>query len=348
MRILLATVKVPFIKGGAELLAGELFTELENAGHRVDMVEMPFKWYPPEVLVDSMLSSACVDLTEANGQATDLVIGLKFPAYLARCRKMNLWLLHQHRQAYELWGTEFGDLEHAPNGRATRELIQRADVNALSAIERRFTISRNVSNRLLHYSGIDSKPLYHPPPGHERFHSERQGDYLFFPSRVNRTKRQELAIEAMAHTQSDVRLVIAGQSDHDDYARHVAGRAQQLGVEGKVEFRGPVTEEEKISLYANCLGVLYPPYNEDYGYITLEGILSRKPVISCTDSGGPSEFIESGVTGLLTEPSPLALAVAMDALFEDRQGAARMGEAGRQSYSDKKIGWENVVDELTQ
>ena len=40
-----------------------------------------------------------------------------------------------------------------------------------------------------------------------------------------------------------------------------------------------------------ALGVIFPPLDEDYGYVTLEAMLAAKPVITCTDSGGPLEFV---------------------------------------------------------
>ena len=48
-----------------------------------------------------------------------------------------------------------------------------------------------------------------------------------------------------------------------------------------------ISDEEKLRLYANCLGVIYPPLDEDYGYITLEAMLAQKPVVTTRDAGGP-------------------------------------------------------------
>ena len=48
--------------------------------------------------------------------------------------------------------------------------------------------------------------------------------------------------------------------------------------------------------------MLYPPYDEDFGYVTLEAFLSRKPVITATDSGGPNEFVVDGVNGFVRAP----------------------------------------------
>ena len=48
MRIAIAMVQVPFIRGGAEIHAEMLRDELKKRGHQVDIVTIPFKWYPGE------------------------------------------------------------------------------------------------------------------------------------------------------------------------------------------------------------------------------------------------------------------------------------------------------------
>jgi glycosyltransferase involved in cell wall biosynthesis len=86
--------------------------------------------------------------------------------------------------------------------------------------------------------------------------------------------------------------------------------------------------------------------DEDYGYVTLEAMLASKPVITCTDSGGPLEFVCDGETGLITEPTPQGLATAMDRLWGDRAQAKALGESGRAYYSSQKISWATVVQRL--
>ena len=44
MRILIATVQVPFIRGGAEIHAEGLRDALRNAGHEAEILAIPFKW----------------------------------------------------------------------------------------------------------------------------------------------------------------------------------------------------------------------------------------------------------------------------------------------------------------
>ena len=108
---------------------------------------------------------------------------------------------------------------------------------------------------------------------------------------------------------------------------------------------GRVSEEELLSGYANSLGVFFAPYDEDYGYVTLEAMLSGKPVITCTDSGGPLEFVDPE-TGFVVEPEPENVAAAVDAMYSDRQGAVDKGQAGLQKYHRMNISWDNVVSKL--
>jgi glycosyltransferase involved in cell wall biosynthesis len=99
-------------------------------------------------------------------------------------------------------------------------------------------------------------------------------------------------------------------------------------------------------LYARSLGVVYPPLDEDYGYVTLEAMLSRKPVITCSDSGGPLEFVVNRQTGLVAEPAVESLAAAMDEIWGARNAARQWGEAGRQLYEDMRIEWPYVLERL--
>lgn len=209
-----------------------------------------------------------------------------------------------------------------------------------------FTNSENVSRRLRDYSGIESRPLYHPPSNADKFHSADPEDYLFFPSRLSPNKRQHRVLEALAQTQYPVRVCFAHSADHVSYIGTLRDLVHSFGLADRVTFVGNVSEEEKRELYAHALGVIYPPVDEDYGYVTLEAMLASKPVITCTDSGGPLEFVQDGETGLVVEPTPAALATALDQIWEDRARAQAMGEAGRALYDSLGIAWPNVIERL--
>jgi glycosyltransferase involved in cell wall biosynthesis len=346
VRILITTVQVPFIRGGAEILAEGLRDALRSEGHEAEIVAIPFKWYPPERILDQMLACRLLDITESTGMTIDRVIGLKFPAYFIPHANKVLWIVHQHRTAYDLWDHTLSDLIRLPNGSQIRGAIREADARLLPEAKEIFTISRNVSHRLKQYCGIDSTPVYNPPQNAASFYNAAAEDYFFFPSRITPTKRQILVLEALAETRRSVRVRFAGPVDQPPYGEALKVHAKKLKVHDRVEWLGPLSEEEKRRQYASALGVIFPPINEDYGYVTLEAMLSSKPVITCVDSGGPLEFVRSNETGLVTEATSMALAAAMDTLWQDRAQAGAMGQAGRAQYDRQKISWHEVVRRL--
>jgi glycosyltransferase involved in cell wall biosynthesis len=346
MRILIATTQVPFIRGGAEILAEGLLGALRTQGHEAEIVAIPFKWYPPERVLDQMLACRLLDVTESGGTPIDLVIGLKFPAYLMPHPSKVLWLLHQFRTAYDLWDNPYGDLNLFPNGPQVRDAIQGTDQRLIPEAKAVFTISKNVSSRLWHYCGIDSTPLYHPPAHAEDFYCAAADDYLFYPSRLAPLKRQALVLEALAHTHAPVCVRFAGSADEPRYGAELAALARDLDVDQRVEWLGQVSEAEKRALYARALGIIFPPVDEDYGYVTLEAMLASKPLITCRDSGAPLEFVRAEKTGLITDASPEAMADAMDRLWEDHDLARALGEAGRKRYDSLAISWRTVVERL--
>lgn len=347
MRILIVTTQVPFIRGGAELHAEGLQRALTAAGHEAEIVAIPFKWYPPEKVLDHMLACRLIDLTEVAGTRVDLLIGLKFPAYLVSHPNKVIWILHQHRTAYELWDhPTLGDLAFFPDGAQVRDVIRGADRQLIPQAKAVFANSKNVARRLDKYCGISAAPLYHPPPHADQFYCAPPEDYLFFPSRLCIPKRQALTLEALAQTRRPVQIRFAGVPDNPQYLKELQSLARKLHVEGRVRWLGQITEEEKRRQYAHAIGVIYPPIDEDYGYVTLEALLAAKPLITCTDSGGPLEFVTDRRNGLIVEPKPAALAGAMDALWAERALAEEWGAAGRKLYDGLDINWPHVVKKL--
>ena len=76
-------------------------------------------------------------------------------------------------------------------------------------------------------------------------------------------------------------------------------------------------------LYRDALAVLYVPYDEDYGLVTVEAMACGKPVVTTHDSGGPLEFVIDAENGFVTRPEPQALAERIDQLASDPDLARR-------------------------
>jgi glycosyltransferase involved in cell wall biosynthesis len=341
--VLICTTQVPFTRGGAEAHVDGLRRALIEAGYNAEVVALPFKWYPPAEIMRSALAWRLLDLSEANGKPVDLIIGMKFPAYLVAHQRKVLWIMHQYRAAYNLWDTPFDDLSTYPDGAQVREWIRQADNRLIPEAKRVFANSKTVAERLLRFNKIESQPLYHPPPRAQSLRGGEQGDYIFYPSRLEPQKRQELLIEAARFLETPVKIVLAGGSRD---AKHYESLVKKYNVGDRVCLRGFVEESEMISLYANALGVCYLPFDEDYGYVTLEGMLAGKPVVVASDGGGATEFIEHGREGLIVEPEPRAIAEALDSLYSQRGPSQRMGARGLEKIQAMNLSWNHVVKSL--
>ncbi len=346
MRIIVATAKMPFVSGGAESQVADLEAALVAQGHEVETFVIPFNPTIQEKIPEQMLACRLLNLSAVSNTRVDRLIALKFPAYLIPHPDKVVWLLHQHRSAYDLWDDDAGGLHARPRGFVTREAIRRAD-RVLGSARKVFSNSKNVADRLRNFCEIDSSPLYHPPRGEDKFRCERQlDDHIFFPSRLHPTKRQSLALQALALTQQPVRMRFAGLPDDSEYDKHLQAMADKLQVGSRVEWMKYLSEAEKVDSYARTIAVLYPPLDEDYGYVTLEAMLSSKPVITCRDSGGPLEFVLPNKTGLITEPTPEGLAEALDDLWKNRSRAVEFGAEGRRHYAQLGLSWPQTVKRL--
>jgi glycosyltransferase involved in cell wall biosynthesis len=338
-RILVCTAQVPFASGGAERHAAGLVRAMKAEGHDTDLVQIPFKWYPREEILTSALAWRLVDVAEADGRTVDLVIPMKFPSYLVRHPNKVVWLVHQFRQAYDRFGTADSDFTASPEDTRWRELIEAADRTGLLEARKIFTNARNTAERLRRFNGITAEALYHPPPLAGRYRTEKAQGFALAAGRLDRWKRFDLALAAAAAGKFP--LVIAG--DGPDAAR-LKDVAKRTGA--SVRFAGRVSDEELLGLYATCSAVIFTPVDEDYGYIALEAFLSKKPVVTCSDSGGPLEFVVDGENGRVTDPDGAALAEAVRELLADSTKAAKLGENGFERV--RGISWETALAALLE
>jgi glycosyltransferase involved in cell wall biosynthesis len=330
-RVLVLESQTPFVHGGAEILARELLGALRGHGYEAELVSIPFRDSPREELLAHATAWRLIDLTRALDRPIDAVVATKFPTYFVRHPAKVAWLVHQHRAAYELCGTPFSDFEHTERDVGLRKRLLDQDTTMLRECRGLFSIARTVSARVQKYNQLAATPLYHPPRLAGSIRPGPYGDYFVTVSRLEKVKRIDLAIDAMAHAGGSERTALAA-------------RIEALGLGQRVRLAGRVEDAELIALLAGARALLFTPFEEDYGYVTLEAFLARKPVITTTDAGGPLEFVEHGVNGLVAEPTPEAVAGAVARLAGDASEAATLGEAG---YARARlISWDGVVEQL--
>lgn len=348
MKIVITTVQALFVKGGAEFLADNLVCALKQAGHQVELVKIPFMDRPCEKIEEQIITARLMEVASTWTGQTDLCIGLKFPAYFIPHPNKVIWMLHQHRDAYELFDTSYSNLKNNDIGNEARTIIYNADNRYLPEAKRIYTISEHVSQRLEKYNGIGSVPLYHPCPDMDRFFCKGYEDYILVPSRITQAKRQMLALEALAKTRSNVKLYILGKADHPAEMKKLTDFVEEQHLGERVRFLDYVSQEEKFRLYAKAKAILFVPKEEDYGYITLEAMAASKPVITATDSGGPLEFVEHDKTGMVMQPEAEELARAMDEIWSSNTMAETYGRQAKKKLEEMDVSWNRVVKELVR
>jgi glycosyltransferase involved in cell wall biosynthesis len=332
MDICVCGAQAPFMRGGAEMLMENLADACRRAGHRADIVRLPTAWDRRRIF-DAALAWRLVPVD------ADLVVAINFPSYFVRHPRKVVWLAHQHRVAYDAVDAPWSDFGLDDDALDAQRLLVEWDDRALGEAEALYTISGVVADRLARFNGLRAEPLYHPPPLAESLHPGDAGDYVFCPTRLEGNKRPDLLVDAMAHVQSGTRLVLAGTGSLEPEVRR---RATAYGT--RVDVTGFVADDRLVDLFAGALAVAYVPYDEDYGYVTLQAFLAGKPVVTTSDAGGVLEWVEDGVTGIVTDSDPSAIGAAIDRLAADPAGARQMGEKARARVAD--LSWGPVVERL--
>jgi glycosyltransferase involved in cell wall biosynthesis len=325
-RIVVVTSSPPFVEGGHLVIARELIAACRAAGHAADLVVTPQNRFGRQGA--AYLAAWLTDVgVAADGSAVDHVISLRYPAFAVRHPRHTCWLNHTMREYYDRWDDFAASISWRNRVKESvrRTLVHRADRHFLSrGVQRRFTISATVQARLARWSSIDAEVL-HPPAPARPYRCDDYGDYVFAVSRLTPLKRFDLLLEALAQPAArGIRAVIAGDGEARDA---LVEQRRRLGLEDRVEFTGRLDEPQLLAHYARCRAVAFVPLDEDYGFVTVEAFASRKPVVTCSDSGGPTELVRDQVEGRVVAPTAAALAEALRQLVGDRAAAERMGAA---------------------
>lgn len=342
-RVLVVTSGALFVRGGHLVIAEETCAALRRAGHAAEILITPQNRFGRQL--SAYLATWLTDVGEtADGKPVDRVISFRFPSYAVRHPHHVCWLNHRMREYYDLW-------ERFTRGLGRRgklkEGVRRRLFHALDRylltrnLTRLVAQSRTIQERLRRFGGIPSELLY-PPPPERPYRTDGYGDYVFAVSRLHPLKRMDLLVEAAAAMkEGGLRLKLAGEGEQEPLLRE---RIRALGLESRVELLGAVTEAELVEHYARCRAVYFAPRSEDYGFVTLEAFRSGKPVLTAPDSGGPAELVRDGQNGWVADPTPVAMAAALDAVAAD---AAEAERRGRQALLDSKAHtWDHAIEAL--
>jgi glycosyltransferase involved in cell wall biosynthesis len=344
-RVLVVTSGALFVRGGHLTIAEETAAAVRRAGHLAEVLVTPQNRFGRQA--SAYLSTWMTDVSQtADGHPVDQVISLRFPSYAVRHPHHTCWLNHRMREYYDLWERFVRGLGRKGKLKegVRRKAFHAADHWLLTKnVTRLLAQSRTIQSRLRRFGNIPSEVLY-PPPPERPYRTDGYGDYVFAVSRLHALKRLDLLVEAAALMKNrSLRILIAGEGE--ERAR-LEDRMTALGLRDRVFLLGPISDAELVDHYARCRAVYFAPWNEDYGFVTLEAFRSGKAVITTPDSGGPSELVEHEVNGLVAPPTADGIAEALDRLAGDRPLAERLGEGARASAA--RFTWPATVESLVR
>ena len=342
MRIAVVTSSPPFVEGGHLVIARELVRACREQGHVADLVVTPQNRFGRQGA--AYLSTWLTDVgLAADGGPVDQVISLRYPAFAVRHPRHTVWLNHTMREYYDRWPAFAASISWKNRIKESirRRLIHAADRRFLTRSGmQRFAISATVQARMAN-AGLPFEVLLPPAPA-RAYRCDGYGDYIFAVSRLTPLKRFDLLLDALAQPAAHgIKAVIAGDGDARD---QLLDQRRRLGLDDRVEFTGRLDENAMLDHLARCRAVAFTPLDEDYGFVTVEAFASHKAVVTCADSGGPTELVRHGVHGLICEPAPAAIAAGLRLLMDDPAGAERLGRAGAARAAE--LTWPATVERL--
>jgi glycosyltransferase involved in cell wall biosynthesis len=325
--------------GGAERLYAGLVEALRGEGFEADLIAGISDESSFESIQASYLNFYDMDLSAYDG-----VISTKAPTYAARHPNHVCYLMHTIRVFYDMFPVERPHPSQADHEQ--RDFIHRIDRLCLSPerIRQIHTVGEEVRLRLMDSLGLNGKVLRHPTNmeglrPRDAALPEGEAPYFLCAGRLHRWKRVDLAIQAMREISEDARLIITGVGEDAEWFKTLAEG------DDRIIFLGRVDEAKLLELYAGALAVIFSPLREDLGLVTLEAYACSRPVITCEDSGEPGRIVQHMVTGMVTAPTPAAMAEAMRHYIHHPDQAAAMGRRGLEL--SQSINWRSVARALT-
>ena len=341
--VAVVTSSPPFVEGGHLVMARSLVEELRGAGHESGLIVTPQNRFGRQGAAYAAAWLTDVGRTY-DDRPIDRVISLRYPGYAVRHPHHVCWLNHTMREYYDRW-----DAFRAPlswkgliKERTRRRILWTADRRLLTRnVRKLFVISRTVQQRLERWGGIASEVLYPPAPPRP-YRCDAYEPWLFAVSRFTPLKRMALIVEALAQPAArGIRMVLAGEGEEQ---RAVADAIRRHGLDNRVTLAGRLSDAQLLDHLARCRAVVFPPLDEDYGFVTVEAFASGKAVLTTDDSGGPAELVVDAENGLVSAADPGALAERMRRLIEDDRLARRLGEGGRRTAD--ALSWPAAIARL--
>ena len=372
---IIAPSPVPFGVGGAEKLWWGMQEYInKNTTNQCELIKIPTKENNFWDLIHSYYKFYKLDLSHF-----DMVISTKYPAWMIQHENHHIYLQHCLRGLYDTYHFSGAPIEiksehpkvndilslikndntsldtffdnifkleqdytiptntYAFPGPFIRKIIHFLDNKTMQNVDNFSAISQTVINRKEYFpKDVIVDKNFHPS-NLTNLHNESY-DYFFTASRLDTAKRIEMIIRAYKKSKTTIPLKVAGAGPLSEEIKNL------VKDDKRIEMLGFISDDDLIKHYSKAYAVLFVPYDEDYGLITIEAAMSEKAVLTFDDTGGVVEFIENEKTGLVCKPDINALAKNIDYISANPELCKRMGKNAKKVVEN--ITWKNTIEKL--
>jgi len=274
----------------------------------------------------------------------DLKIIGCFPATLSNLRNTDLPSIHiTHSPPRDFYKLKKHLLKNASLSKKLKIhikniFLKKLDYLAAQKYTKILGISKEIKKRIKRDYHRESE-IFYPGVDPKKYKTGKYGNYILSVTRMVSAKRPMMIAESMKYVKNkNIKMMFVGEGPFEEKIKKIAEKQKNIIM------KGLVSEEELINLYANCLGAIYIPINEDYGYVPIEAGVSGKATIGVNE-GGLKETIVDGKTGFLIDNiTPQKVAEKIDILANNKNLAIKMGKAAKKHCV--KFHLENTLDVL--
>lgn len=244
--------------------------------------------------------------------------------------------------------------EHAPwmpNWIDKNRLVRWQAVNAAKKCAFLISVSSSVKDTIVHFTGQPEK-IRVIPIGVDGsfFTAPKNGDIVkknqvLYVGFINFNKGVDLllkAIKCVLKTRPDTKLVMVGGGFYNDtmkQERCLHAMAEDMGLDGKVEFTGIKSPAEVAKYMKESAFLVLPSRAESFGAVLVEALACGRPVIA-TRCGGPEDIVNDNVGVLIPREDPTVLAHTIEQMLARQQ---EYNSVKIRDYAIEKFSWGQVA-----
>jgi glycosyltransferase involved in cell wall biosynthesis len=270
--------------------------------------------------------------------------GIPFAARLIYGRRVAVLVHHCHREQWPVAGPLLGRFGwfvesilsprlHRRNQYVTVSLPSARDLVDLGVDNQRIAVVRN---------GLDQAPA-------QSLRGPRaDAPRVVVLSRLVPHKQIEDALDAIAVLRAcmpEVHLDVIGDGW---WRRRLVEHADRLGISDAVTFHGHVDDVTKHHLLQRCWVNVLPSRKEGWGLAVIEAAQHRVPTIGYRNSGGLSDSIIDGVTGVLVDDVEELVnrleQLLTDAVLREQLGTKAQTRSGEFSWRQSAEAMRGVLE----